>query len=95
MFRVECLSLSGRVDRVILGLRRAGSTEWLQSKELWFVTRRALSLLTMRGRTLHLPPYRLVLNVVAICAIASTSSSIASYLGDPVMRGRSAASNGI
>ena len=31
MFRVECLSLSGRVDRVILGLRRSGSTEWLSS----------------------------------------------------------------
>ena len=46
----------------------------------------------MKGRTSHFPPYRLVLKMVAICAIALTSLLIASYFGDPVMRGRLAAS---
>ena len=45
-----------------------------------------------KGEDAAFPPYRLVLKVAAICAIASTSLSIASYLGDHVMRGRSAAS---
>ena len=64
----------------------------LQSKASSFVNRRVSSLLTMMGRAPHFPRYGLVLKVVAICAIALTSLSIALYSGDPVMRGRSAAS---
>ena len=77
---------------MILGFQRAGLTARLQSKASSFVTRSVSSSLMMRGRTPHFPLYRLVLKVVAICAIASTSSLIASYSGDPVMRGISAAS---
>ena len=40
----------------------------------------------------HFPPYRLVLKVVAIWAIALTSSLMALHSGYPVMHGRSAAS---
>ena len=43
------------------------------------------------GKDAAFLPYRLVLKMVAIWAIALTSSSMASYSGDPMMRGRPAA----
>ena len=92
LFRMECFIVvgeSGQGDPWVLERRFDGASS-VQS--VIFFTRRVLSSLTMRGRTPHFPQYILVLKVVAICAIASTISSMASYLVDPVMRGRSAAS---
>ena len=92
VFCMECLLVvgeSGKGDPWV-SERRFGGEGTIQGVVVCDLAR--LVFADDEGEDAAFPPYRLVLKVVTIWAIASTSSSIASYLADPVMRGISAAS---
>ena len=92
VLRMECLLVvgeSGQGDCWVMERRFDGAAA-IQGVVVFDSARLVFS--DDEGENAAFPPYRLVLKVVAIWAIASTSSLIALYLGDPMMRGRSAAS---